>query len=282
MRQARIAADHSSRTRNNQGLTGNGGYCRAARSFKIIKFSCTIQGIHLVLQVLNLSQKLIHGRRILSVAWRVHQFSSVWPHPLPHSKFFVIHQFLGNLLRDLLGTHFILHILFSKLSALFPLSLVSQLVHLMELHSLGFKLSGEFHGEQSQHSAFPILFCQFQPEPQILFSELHTLLEKLVQLPLLSIHEGFSVQTEFSSFPVEKVAHFRIPDLFDLSSMTFPHSEMTQHLAQVPRSSSNPRFDKDLRRLKMLAVAAACCRLLLRTRDTELVCTYFAPLRKQW
>ena len=32
-----------------------------------------------------------------------YQFSIVWLYSLPHSKFFVIPQFLVNLLRDLLG-----------------------------------------------------------------------------------------------------------------------------------------------------------------------------------
>ena len=54
-------------TRNTHGLIGNVGYSRAARSSKIIKFSCVVPGIHLVLQVLNLSQKPIHGRKIRSL-----------------------------------------------------------------------------------------------------------------------------------------------------------------------------------------------------------------------
>ena len=71
----------------------------------------------------------------------------------------------------------------------------------------------------------------------IIFSELHIVIEKLVQLPFQGFHEGFSVQTEFSPFPVEKVAHFLNPGPFYLLTVTFQHLEMTQHLARgFPRT----------------------------------------------
>ena len=37
---------------------------------RLIKFSCVTQGIHLVLQIVNVSQKLIHSRRILFLLHR--------------------------------------------------------------------------------------------------------------------------------------------------------------------------------------------------------------------
>ena len=43
VRQARIAADHSSRTRNTPKLTANVGHSRVAHSFRIITFSCIIK-----------------------------------------------------------------------------------------------------------------------------------------------------------------------------------------------------------------------------------------------
>ena len=52
-----------------------------------------------------------------------------------------------------------------------------------------------FHREQYQNFLFPNFFCPFQPQPQIIFSELHIFLEKLVQLRFQSIHEGFCVRT---------------------------------------------------------------------------------------
>ena len=68
-------------------------HSRAARCFRIIEFSCVFQGVYLVLQVLNLSQQLIHGGRIL-----LHRdFIN-----FQHGKFSVILQFRSNLLRDFL------------------------------------------------------------------------------------------------------------------------------------------------------------------------------------
>ena len=63
-RQSRVAALHTSGTRNTQGLIGNVGCSRAARCLRIVKLSCVGQGIHLVLRLLNLSQELTHIRRI--------------------------------------------------------------------------------------------------------------------------------------------------------------------------------------------------------------------------
>ena len=104
--QSRIAASHISRTRNTQGLTGNAGYSRVARSFRIKK-----KILHQ--RVPNLSHQLVHCRGILSFAQRAHQVSFVWLCQLLHSKFFVILQVLGNLLRDLpeklCFTYLILH-----------------------------------------------------------------------------------------------------------------------------------------------------------------------------
>ena len=60
--QASVAADHSSETRNTHGLTGNVGYSRAARSFRIMEFLCISQGIRLVLHFLYLNHKLLHRR----------------------------------------------------------------------------------------------------------------------------------------------------------------------------------------------------------------------------
>ena len=64
-RQTRIAADHSSGTRNFPGLIGNVRHSRAACSLRIMKIFFFIQKVHVVQQVLNSEQKLIHGGGIL-------------------------------------------------------------------------------------------------------------------------------------------------------------------------------------------------------------------------
>ena len=91
-------------TRNIPGSTGNVGRSKAARCLRIVKISCVGQGIHLVLQILNLSQELPPSGRISSpVAWTIHQFLVVLLHLPLRNKFFSILQFLANLLRDFLG-----------------------------------------------------------------------------------------------------------------------------------------------------------------------------------
>ena len=127
----------ASETRNTQGLTGNVGYSRNARNLKITKLSCVVQEIHLVLQVLNLNQRLTLS---FSAALRVYQFSTVELHPFLHSVLFTTQQFLGNLLRDLPEK-----LCFSCVIVqitLFSLSLITQLIPLTEFHSLGFKQVG--------------------------------------------------------------------------------------------------------------------------------------------
>ena len=57
-------------TRNTQRLAGNVGCSRTARCFRIVKISCVGQGIHLVLQILHLSQELTHRRTILFLLHR--------------------------------------------------------------------------------------------------------------------------------------------------------------------------------------------------------------------
>ena len=119
------------------GWLGTWGYSRAARSFRIIKFSCVAQGILLVRQALNLSQEAIHGRRILPL---LHGEFIDFQLSSSIRKFFGILQLLGNLLRDLPDkVCFAYPIL--QIASFFPLSLISQLVRLIKLHSLGFKLS---------------------------------------------------------------------------------------------------------------------------------------------
>ena len=64
-RQTRIAADHSSGTRNFPGFIGNVRHSRAACCLTIMKIFFFIQKVHVVQQVLNSEQKLIHGGGIL-------------------------------------------------------------------------------------------------------------------------------------------------------------------------------------------------------------------------
>ena len=66
VRQARIAANHPSGTRNSRGMTGNVEHSGAARCLRITEFFVFIQGSHLVLYAdPENGQKLIHGKEIL-------------------------------------------------------------------------------------------------------------------------------------------------------------------------------------------------------------------------
>ena len=115
----------------------NVGYSRVARSFRIMKFSCVIQGIQLVLQVLNLSHKLIYDRRILSL-WRralinLHLSGSICFFATDSSQFLhLLAIFCAIFLKNSIS-----HISNSKWPALVPLSLISELVRLMVLRSMG-------------------------------------------------------------------------------------------------------------------------------------------------
>ena len=90
-RQSSIAAEHTSGTRNIQGLAGNVGCSRAARCLKSLKISCINQGVLLVMQILNLSQELTHNGKIplLLPGRTIRQFQIVWLYQFPRSRFFV-------------------------------------------------------------------------------------------------------------------------------------------------------------------------------------------------
>ena len=93
----------------------------------------------------------------------------------------------------------------------------------------------------------PSLFRNFVlSEPQIIR-------ENIVKLTFQGTHEDLSVRTELSPFPFEIVAHSRVLDLVHLSTVTFQHLKMTQHLAQVSLCSLDLCLAVDLPRLKMLA-----------------------------
>ena len=76
--------------RNLQGSAGNVGCSRAARCLRIVKISCIAQGIHLVLQILKLSQEVTPKRRIPPVARMIRHFSGVWLYLFLRNRSFVI------------------------------------------------------------------------------------------------------------------------------------------------------------------------------------------------
>ena len=157
------------------------------------------------------------------------------------------------------------HIEVSKETDTISLSLISPFIRPMEPPISGIQVVDWF--QRAISAFFLSFFCPFLPQPQVIFSELH------VQLSSQGRHGDFSFQTEF--------AHIRDLDPFFLSTRIFHHLKMTQYLALVSRSfSENLSFARDLSNLMMLA--AACCRLLPRTRDTEWVSTCFALLIEQW
>ena len=131
----------------------------------------------------------------LSVALSVHQFSIVWLCPLPHSKCFVIPQLLGNLLRGHVGRFCFLYVVLQITSSFLLFELGQPIDSSNRARISGIQAVGQSHREQHQHFLFPNFLCPFQPEPQITFSELHILIEKLVQFPFQCTHEEFSSQT---------------------------------------------------------------------------------------
>ena len=97
---------------------------------ELIKLSCVAQGTHPVQQVLN-RQKLIHGRRSNSLCC------------IESSSIFKCRATS-----------------FSKQLAFFPLSLINQLVRLIELHSLRYKLSANFIKSNTSNPSFPFSSVQ--------------------------------------------------------------------------------------------------------------------------
>ena len=83
----------------------------------------------------------------------------------------------------------------------FSLSLIGTLIRLIKLQSLRFEFQIDFTESKYQHFFVPNFFCPFLRRPQIIFSELHILPEKPVQLSLQGKHGYFSFQTEFAHFP---------------------------------------------------------------------------------
>ena len=137
-------------------------YSRPARCFRIVKFSCVGQSIHLVLQILNLGEELTHRRRISRLLHgESTNFSIVWLFFLfIRNRFFMIPQFLGNLLRDFLGrVYFSFPSLQINGSFLFEPDLPMSL--LIEVHSLRFKFSIGFIESNVSISLFPISFVHF-------------------------------------------------------------------------------------------------------------------------
>ena len=111
-----------------------------------------------------------------------------------------------------------------------------------------------FHTEQSQHFFIHNFFCPFLPRSQIIiFSELHTFPDKLVQLSSQGRHGRFYFRTES--------ANFRDLDPSFVSTRVFQHLKMTQYLAPVSRNfSTNLCIARVLSHLMVLA--AAGCHLL--------------------
>ena len=131
----------------------------------------------------------------------------------------------------------------------------------------------QFHREQYQQFFVPNFSRPFQPQPQIIFSELYIHLEEFVLLAFRGIREGSSDRilscscSENDTLPNSR-------SLFLLSTVTLQHFDSTHYPAPVSRSSQNWTFAKDLPHLKMLA--AVGCRFLLlenqrHRRDSHLL-----------
>ena len=133
----------------------NVGYLRPARRFRILKF--------FLRRSRNPPCPASHESEpkddslwedSLHVTRRVYRVSIVELYPLPHSKFFVILQCFGNLLRDfpemLCFSYLILHIACS-----YPFELGQTIEPPDGVPFSGIQDVGQFHEEQYQHFAFP-------------------------------------------------------------------------------------------------------------------------------
>ena len=140
------------------------------------------------------------------------------------------------------------------------MSLIGPLSRLIELQSLRFKFWIDFIQGNISISLFPNSSVHFSlTQPQIIFSELHTLCEKPVQLSFQGRHGDFSFQTEFATLSRSRSLSF-------LSTQFFRHLKVTHYLARISGRTTNLRLAMNLSHLMMLPPGY---RLLMKTRDTE-------------
>ena len=222
-------------------MTGKVGYSRAARCFRIIKFLCICQGVHQVLQFLNLNHKLIHGRRILFLVRReliTSQLSSSFSFCTANSLYF----FNCKAISCTIFLKSCFSSLVRHIASSFPFESDQSIDLPDKVPSSGIGAACQFHKEPSQHFAFSILFCQIQTGPQIIVFELRSLLEKHGQLSFHGSHEHLFVWTEFFPFPFGKLAHSPILDFFQLSTTVSRSLQAAQRPAWIsPRSKTDPR-----------------------------------------
>ena len=112
-----------------------------------------------------------------SVAWTIHQVSIVWLDLFLRNRFFVVPEFLGNLLRDFPKES--LFLISNSLHELifFSLCLICPLIRPVQLKSLRFKISIVFHRWQYQHFFVLNFECPCLLQPQVIVSALCILLE---------------------------------------------------------------------------------------------------------
>ena len=147
-------------------------------------------------------------------AQTMHQFLIVWLYLFLRNRSFVIPQFLGNILRDVLGRFCSSFPFLLTNWSFLSLNLISPLMFLIQLQSLRLKFSIGFREGNISISLFPLLVpCQLQL--QIIVSELRILLKQASQLSARGRHANLSCQTRF--------AHFQDLDLFSLLNTSPQH-----------------------------------------------------------
>ena len=165
MRQSRITARHCSGTRNIPGLTENVGRIRAARCFRIVKILSHQRRNSLCTANREFESRADSQKKNSSPAAKIiRQFSTVWLYLFLRDIFFVIPQFLGNPLHNLIGRAY-----FS-----IPILRTSLIVGIRALY--------ESHKEQYQNFSVPVSDLRFLLQLRIIFSELCFLLERRSQL----------------------------------------------------------------------------------------------------
>ena len=136
--------------------------------------------------------------------------------------------------------------------SLFPLSLIRQLIRLIELHPLGFKLSASFTKSNIITPPFPQSSVQFSVRFRSSCLSRKFSLKSSISCLFKESMKASSVQTEFSPFPFENVADTSV--LYFVSHTGLPNA---WEQIWVPHGSVHAWM-------------------------SEWVSTYFALLRKQW
>ena len=158
---------------------------------------CIIQRIHIVLQILHLTHKLIHCNCVEnSSLLNCRALSASVQQILGNSS--ISWQFLARSSPEKLCFSFLIR----HIASSFPFESDQSIDLPDQVPSSGIGAACQFQKEQYQHFAFHILFCLIQPALQIILSEPQILLDKLDQLSSQGIHGRNFCEDRILSFYV--------------------------------------------------------------------------------